>query len=425
MWTAPSWCCCPRIPTPRPGRCGPRLRERYGLDVAVIISDTMGRPWRNGLTDVALGAAGIDADPRPPRRGRPVRQRAAASPRWRSSTSWPRAAELVKGKCDQVPVAVVRGYLDRADAGRTARARSALVRDSAERPVLPGHGRGPRRPGLRAPADPRPTAPPAPAAAVGRTPGPDPGRRAAGADDGGADRPWNRDPVRRGDRALIALGIGRPPHPVRPGRRGHRVRVQSDRRRRHHRGMSRPSRLALSTGGPCPTASRRCRARFLELCAARRTRCDRPSGAHLTATVMVVHADLERVLLCLHGRIRRWVQLGGHLEPADDTLAAAALREATEESGIAGIRLHPVPDRPRRPPGRAAGYGPAVALRRAVRRRWRRRTPYRGGQRRVAASWVGSPPTSCRRRWPRARPTAAWSLPRAWPASRRGPSAVR
>src|SRR5690606_34842859 len=35
------------------------LRERYGLDVAVIISDTMGRPWRNGLTDVALGAAGI------------------------------------------------------------------------------------------------------------------------------------------------------------------------------------------------------------------------------------------------------------------------------------------------------------------------------------------------------------------------------
>ncbi|HEY7177123.1 MAG TPA: coenzyme F420-0:L-glutamate ligase, partial [Micromonosporaceae bacterium] len=37
------------------------LRERFGLDVVVIISDTMGRPWRYGLTDVALGVAGIDA----------------------------------------------------------------------------------------------------------------------------------------------------------------------------------------------------------------------------------------------------------------------------------------------------------------------------------------------------------------------------
>src|SRR5690606_17747327 len=36
------------------------LRERAGVDVAVIVSDTMGRPWRLGLVDVALGAAGID-----------------------------------------------------------------------------------------------------------------------------------------------------------------------------------------------------------------------------------------------------------------------------------------------------------------------------------------------------------------------------
>lgn len=71
-------------------------------------------------------------------------------------------------------------------------------------------------------------------------------------------------------------------------------------------------------------------------------RADHP-GPHLTASVMVVHADLSRVLLCLHGRVRRWVQLGGHLEPADDTLAGAGLREATEESGIAGIRVHPAP----------------------------------------------------------------------------------
>jgi hypothetical protein len=56
-------------------------------------------------------------------------------------------------------------------------------------------------------------------------------------------------------------------------------------------------------------------------------RADHP-GPHLTASVVVVHADLERVLLCLHGRFRRWVQLGGHLEPVDDTLAGAGLREA-------------------------------------------------------------------------------------------------
>lgn len=86
------------------------------------------------------------------------------------------------------------------------------------------------------------------------------------------------------------------------------------------------------------------RGRFLGLLreAPDAVRADHP-GAHLTASVVVVHADLERVLLCLHGRFRRWVQLGGHLEPVDATLAGAGLREATEESGIAGLRVHPVP----------------------------------------------------------------------------------
>jgi 8-oxo-dGTP pyrophosphatase MutT (NUDIX family) len=67
------------------------------------------------------------------------------------------------------------------------------------------------------------------------------------------------------------------------------------------------------------------------------------AGAHLTASALVVDAAGERVLLCLHGRIGRWVQLGGHCEPGDRTLAGAALREATEESGIAGLALDPVP----------------------------------------------------------------------------------
>jgi 8-oxo-dGTP pyrophosphatase MutT (NUDIX family) len=71
-------------------------------------------------------------------------------------------------------------------------------------------------------------------------------------------------------------------------------------------------------------------------------RADHP-GRHLTASVLVVDATAERVLLCLHGRVGAWLQVGGHLEPDDPTLVAAALREATEETGIAALTLHPVP----------------------------------------------------------------------------------
>ncbi len=66
-------------------------------------------------------------------------------------------------------------------------------------------------------------------------------------------------------------------------------------------------------------------------------------GAHITASTMIVSSDGAMVLLCLHGRVHHWLQVGGHCEDADDSLTAAALREATEESGIAGLMLDPVP----------------------------------------------------------------------------------
>ena len=64
---------------------------------------------------------------------------------------------------------------------------------------------------------------------------------------------------------------------------------------------------------------------------------------HLTAGTLVLSATGDEVLLNLHRKARRWFAFGGHLEPADATLASAALREAQEESGVADLDLHPEP----------------------------------------------------------------------------------
>jgi 8-oxo-dGTP pyrophosphatase MutT (NUDIX family) len=62
---------------------------------------------------------------------------------------------------------------------------------------------------------------------------------------------------------------------------------------------------------------------------------------HITASALVIDPAHGRVLLTLHKKLRMWLQMGGHCEPADVTLAGAALREATEESGISGLTLLP------------------------------------------------------------------------------------
>lgn len=91
------------------------LRELAGRDVGVVVSDSFGRPWRQGTTDVAIGAAGIEVlrdlkgerDPI----GYELRSTVIAI-----ADEIAGAAELVMGKLDRTPVAVVRG-LDTAGEG--------------------------------------------------------------------------------------------------------------------------------------------------------------------------------------------------------------------------------------------------------------------------------------------------------------------
>jgi 8-oxo-dGTP pyrophosphatase MutT (NUDIX family) len=65
------------------------------------------------------------------------------------------------------------------------------------------------------------------------------------------------------------------------------------------------------------------------------------ASGHITASALVFSHDGRELLLTLHPRVGRWIQLGGHCEEHDDTVVAAALREATEESGIPDLSIEP------------------------------------------------------------------------------------
>jgi coenzyme F420-0:L-glutamate ligase len=244
------------------------LRELTGRTVAVILSDSMGRPWRHGIADVAIGVAGLaavlDVRGQTDRYGNRLAATEVAV-----ADELAAAADLVKGKLAGIPVAVIRGYTY-SDDGKGS---SQLIRGS-----------------------------------VG-------------------------DLFRLGTAEALALGqagVADAPAEGSPG-----AALQAD---------------VLATLGAMPldpadgSGQAAVRQGFYGLLAARPDATRRSCvPGHITASVVLFDAAGERVLLTLHPRVGAWVQLGGHLEPADESLQAAALREATEESGIPGIVLDPVP----------------------------------------------------------------------------------
>ena len=112
-----------------PRRIRDRIRGLYQTEVAVIISDTFGRPWRRGLTDVAIGCAGIgailDLKGTNDALGRELMVTEVCV-----VDELAGAADLVCGKSEGVPVAIIRGV----DASwlRTSSVADEIIRDPKE-----------------------------------------------------------------------------------------------------------------------------------------------------------------------------------------------------------------------------------------------------------------------------------------------------
>lgn len=102
------------------------LRERFGVRLGIVVTDTVGRPWRVGQTDLAIGAAGLqltdDLRGANDANGRPLHVTMAVV-----ADELAGAADLVKGKTSGIPVAVVRG-MGRLVQGLDAPGARSLVR---------------------------------------------------------------------------------------------------------------------------------------------------------------------------------------------------------------------------------------------------------------------------------------------------------
>ena len=119
-------CLLPKNPDVSADRIREAIRKLTGYKVAIIISDTFGRPWRDGTTDIAIGTAGIeplkDYRGEADQFGRTLRASVAAI-----ADEVTGAAELVTRKNQAIPVTLVRGY----QYEESARGSEALIRDAS------------------------------------------------------------------------------------------------------------------------------------------------------------------------------------------------------------------------------------------------------------------------------------------------------
>ena len=453
------------------------MRESLGVTVGIVITDTMGRAWRNGQTDAAVGAAGVSV----------LHGYAGAVDRHGNelvvtevavADEIAAAADLVKGKLTSIPVAVVRGlpagvvtetdatarhlvrsgtddlfWLGTAEALELGRRQAQLLRRSvrqfADEPVPPHLIEDAVAEALTAPA-PHHTRPVRfvwlqtrsvrdrllermrdkwradltgdgkPADAVER-------RVARGqilydapevvipflVPDGAHSYPdaartdaehtmftvavgaavqallvalavrevgscWIGSTIFAADlvraeldlpddwEPLGAIAIGYPEQPVTE------PREPVDGQRSAGAQVSvRASAIALLSDWQPPDRSQdSLRNAVLAFLDAREDACRRACvPGHITASALVLDDTGGQVLLTLHPRLGRWVQLGGHCEDSDADILGAALREATEESGVDGLADLPRPGRDQRPradllAGRA-DPSPRSAIRRA------------------------------------------------------------
>lgn len=242
------------------------LRERLGIEVGVIITDTMGRAWREGLTDVAIGVAGLSAVT-DPRGQMDAYGNVLGLTRVAVADEIAAAGDLVKGKLGGIPVAIVRGLAPDGKLADDGNGSRELVRGAGDDLFRLGTDE---------------------AIAIGR------------ADIAGADAV----PPPLHDDAVHVITAMRPTDPL---------------------------AAAVRQG-------------FLGFLAARPDATSRSCvPGHLTASALVVDPARGAVLLTLHPRVRRWLQVGGHCEAGDRTVLDAAAREAREETGIGALSLDPHP----------------------------------------------------------------------------------
>ena len=242
------------------------LRELRGVDVGVIVSDSMGRPWREGITDTAIGVAGLTAVT-DPRGQRDAYGNVLEVTRVAVADEIAAAADLVKGKLGGVPVAIVRGLAPDGKLIDDGLGSRTLIRGSADDMFRLGS---------------------AEAFAKGRED--------------------------------VGLAADQPPQ------------LHAD------------AAATVQSLRPRTAADSAVREAFLGFLAARPDAMWRSCAAgHLTASAVVVDPTQSSVLLTLHPRVGKWLQLGGHCEQTDHSLLDAAAREAREESGIGALSFDPEP----------------------------------------------------------------------------------